>query len=200
MRKCVFSLTTALSLVLGANLAIAGGTIEGTVTCKRVRTPVDTIVYIEKVDGNFAAPEEHAVMDQQNLVYVPHVLPLLAGTSVDFPNSDSVRHNVFSPPGSSKVFNLGTYDVGVIKTVVFDTPGETPLLCNVHAEMSAYVVALQNPYYAITDRTGAFTINDVPPGKYTVTTWHEKLKPESKDVEVKDGAKATVDFELKKKR
>ncbi len=107
---------------------------------------------------------------------------------------------MFSPPGSAKVFNLGTYDVGVIKSVVFDVIGETPLLCNVHAEMAAYVVTLQNPYFVITDKTGAYTIKDVPQGKYTLTTWHEKLKSDSKEVEVKDGANVTVNLEMKKKK
>lgn len=131
---------------------------------------------------------------------MPHVLPVLVGASVDFPNSDAVRHNVFSPPGSAKIFNLGTYDVGVIKSVVFDAIGETTLLCNVHTEMAAYIVSLQNPYFAVADKTGAYTIQDVPPGKYTLTSWHERLKPDSKEVVVKEGANVTVDLELKKKR
>ncbi len=200
MRKGIFSLAGVLSLILGTNLVMAGGTITGTVSCKGVKDARDTIVYVEKMDGQFAPPEAHAIMDQQNLVYVPHVLPLVVGTSVDFPNSDTVRHNVFSPPGSAKVFNLGTYDMGVIKTVVFDVIGETPLLCNVHAEMSGFVVTLQNPYFAITDKTGAYTIKDVPPGKCTLTTWNERLKSTSQEIEVKDGVSATVNLELKRKR
>ena len=201
MRSSIFSLTGLLVLFLGASLATAGGIISGKVTCKRVRTPKDAIVYVERVDGDFPVPEEHATQDQQNIVYVPHVQAVLKGTTMDFPNSDTVRHNAFSPPGSSTVFNLGTYDVGVVKHVTFDALGETPLLCNVHAEMSGYVLTLQNPYFAvITERSGAYTINDVPPGKYTLRTWHEKLKPDSKEVEVKDGAEVTVDLALKKKR
>ena len=200
MRKGVFSLAGMLSVILGTNLVMAGGTITGKVSCKGVKDAKDTIVYVEKMDGQFAPPEAHAIMDQQNLTYVPHVLPLLAGTTVDFPNSDTVRHNVFSPPGSTKVFNLGTYDVGVIKTVIFDAIGETPLLCNVHAEMSGYVVALQNPYFVLTDKTGAYTIKDVPSGKYMITTWHEKLRSASQEIEVKDDASTTVNLELKKKK
>ncbi len=200
MRKGVFSLVGVLSLILGTNLVMAGGTITGTVSCKGVKDSKDTIVCIEKMDGKFAPPEAHAIIDQQNLVYIPHVLPVLVGTAVDFPNSDTVRHNVFSPPGSAKVFNLGTYDAGVTKSVVFDAIGETPLLCNVHAEMAAYVVSVQNPYFAVTDKTGAYTIKDVPPGKYTLTTWHEKLRSASQEIEVKDGATATANLELKKKR
>src|SRR3972149_4477650 len=200
MRKGVFSLAGALSLILGTNLVMAGGTISGIVSCKGVKDSKDTIVYIEKVDGKFDPPEAHALMDQQILVYIPHVLPVVAGTPVDFPNSDTVRHNVFSPPGSAKIFDLGTYDVGVTKSVVFDAIGETPLLCNVHAEMEAYVVSVQNPYFAITDKTGAYTIKDVPPGKYTLTTWHEKLRSASQEIEVKDGTTVTVNLEMKKRK
>lgn len=200
MKKGVFSLAGALSLILSTNLVIAGGAITGTVSCKGVKDARDTIVYIEKVDVQFAALEAHAVMDQQTLAYIPHVLPVLVGSTVDFPNSDSVRHSVFSPPGSAKVFDLGTYDVGVIKSVVFDAVGETPLLCIAHAEMEAYVVSLQNPYFVITDKTGAYTIKDVPPGKYTLTTWHERLRSASQEIEVKDGATVTVNLEMKKRK
>lgn len=201
MRKGVFSLLVgALSLMLGVNLTMAGGTITGKVSCKGVRTPQDTVVYIEKIEGNLPPPETHATQDQQNLVYVPHVQAVVIGTSVDFPNSDTVRHNAFSAPGSATVFNLGTYDVGVMKTVLFDKLGESALLCNVHAEMNAFILTVQNPYFAITDKTGAYTINDVPPGKYTLTSWHEKLKSVSQEIEVKDGAAVTADLNLAKKK
>lgn len=200
MRGSIFGVMGVLSIFLGANLVMAGGTISGAVTCKGVRTPADTIVYIDKMDGKFDPPAEHATQDQQNLTYIPHVQAIVKGTTVDFPNSDTVRHNAFSPPGSATIFNLGTYDVGVVKHVTFDVVGETPLLCNVHAEMSAFIVTLQNPYFAITGKDGTYTIKDVPPGKYTVTTWHEKLKADSKEVEVKDGANVTANLELKKKK
>lgn len=200
MGKGVFSLAVPLSLIIGANLVMAGGAITGTVSCKGVKDARDTIVYIEKMDGKFDPPAQHGIMDQQNLVYTPHVLPILVSASVDFPNSDTVRHNVFSPPGSAKVFNLGTYDVGLVKTVVFDTVGEIPLLCNVHAEMAGYIVALQNPYFALTDKTGAYAIKDVPDGKYTLTTWHERLRSASQEIEVKGGAVVPVNLELKKKK
>lgn len=201
MRKGVFSLLVgALSLMLGVNLAMAGGTVTGKVSCKGVRTPQDTVVYIEKVDANIPPSEKHATQDQQNLVYVPHVQAVVIGTSVDFPNSDTVRHNAFSAPGSATVFNLGTYDVGVVKTVLFDKLGESALLCNVHAEMNAFILTVQNPYFAVTDKTGAYTINDVPPGKYTLTSWHEKLKPVSQEIEVTDGATVTANLDLTKKK
>lgn len=178
-----------------------GGTITGTVKCKRVRHPQDVVVYIEEVNSNdYPAPTEKGVLDQLNLTFVPHVLAVQKGTKVDFPNSDSVRHNLYSPPDCCKQFNLGTYDVGVIKTVDFDEACSVPLLCNVHAEMSAFVLVLNNPYFSVTEKDGVFKIENVPPGTYKVSAWHEKLRTVTKDVTVEAGKTANADFNLKKKK
>jgi plastocyanin len=178
-----------------------GGTITGTVKCKRVRHPQDVVVYIEEVNGNnYPAPEEKGVLDQLNLTFVPHVIAVQKGTKIDFPNSDSVRHNLYSPPDCCKQFNLGTYDVGVIKTVEFDQVCSVPLLCNVHAEMSAFVLVLENPYFSVTGKDGVFKIENVPPGTYKVNAWHEKLRTVTKDVTVEAGKTANVDYNLKKKK
>ena len=177
------------------------GSITGVVTCQKMRNNADAVVFIEKVgDNKFPPPAEHAIVDQLNLTYVPRVVALQKGTVVDFPNSDAVRHNVFSPPTAALQFNLGTYPTGVVKEVPFDVVGETPLLCNVHAEMAGYVVSLENPYFAVTDKDGNYTIEGVPPGKYVVKTWHEKLKELSQEVTVEAGKAATASFELKRRR
>lgn len=177
------------------------GSITGVVTCAKVRDNADAIVYVEKVgDGKYAPPTDHAVIDQLNLTYVPRVVAMQKGTTADFPNSDAVRHNVFSPPTAALQFNLGTYPTGVVKEVLFDVTGETPLLCNVHAEMAGYAVAFENPYFALTDKAGNYTIEGVPPGKYVVKTWHEKLKEASSDVTVEAGKAATANFDLKRRR
>jgi plastocyanin len=177
------------------------GSITGTVKCKRVRHPEDVVVYIEKVgDNKYPAPEEHGTVDQLNLTYVPHVIVVQKGTTIDFPNSDMVRHNVFSPPDCCKQFNLGTYDVGVVKHVTFDEVCDVPLLCNVHAEMSAFIVVLENPYFSVTGRDGVFKIENVPPGTYKLNAWHERLRTITKDVTVETGKTANVDFFLKKKK
>lgn len=177
------------------------GSITGVVTCQKMRNSADAVVYIEKVGENkFPPPTEHAVVDQLNLTYVPRVVALQRGTVVDFPNSDAVRHNVFSPPTAALQFNLGTYPTGVVKEVSFDVVGETPLLCNVHAEMAGYVVSFDNPYFAITDKDGTYTIEGVPPGNYVLKTWHEKLKEMSQDVTVEAGKATTSNFELKRRR
>lgn len=177
------------------------GTITGKVKCRRVRHSGDAIVYIEKVgDNKYDAPTEHGVVDQMNLVFVPHVLAVQKGTTVDFPNNDQVRHNVFSPPDCCNQFNLGTYDVGSSKPVNFDASCEVPLLCNVHAEMSAFVVVIDNPYFGVTAKDGSFKIENVPPGTYKLKTWHEKLRTEEQEVKVEGGKTVEVAFELKKRK
>jgi plastocyanin len=177
------------------------GTITGTVKCRRVRHSGDAVVYIEKVgDNKYDAPAEHGIVDQMNLVFIPHVIAVQKGTTVDFPNNDQVRHNVFSPPDCCEQFNLGTYDVGASKPVTFDNSCEVPLLCNVHAEMSAFVVVIDNPYFGVTAKDGSFTINNVPPGTYKLKTWHEKLRVVTKDITVEAGKTINVSFELKKRK
>lgn len=177
------------------------GSITGVVTCQKMRNNADAVVFIEKVgDNKFPPSSEHAIVDQLNLTYVPRVVALQKGTVVDFPNSDAVRHNVFSPPTAALQFNLGTYPTGVVKEVTFDVAGETPLLCNVHAEMAGYVVSFENPYFAMTDKDGNYTIEGVPPGKYVVKTWHEKLKELSQEVTVEAGKAVTANFDLKRRR
>ncbi len=176
-----------------------GGTIEGVVKCKNVRSSENVVVYIEEVGGNkYAAPLEHGVVDQLNLTYVPHVIAVQKGTTIDFPNSDLVRHNVFSPPECCNQFNLGTYDMGVVKTATFDESCEIPLLCHVHEEMSSFVLVLGNPYFSVTISDGAFKIENVPPGTYKLKAWHEKLMTITKNVTVESGKTASVGFFLKK--
>ncbi len=177
------------------------GTITGKVKCRRVRHSGDTVVYIEKVgDNKYDAPTEHGIVDQMNLVFVPHVIAIQKGTTVDFPNNDEVRHNVFSPPDCCNQFNLGTYEIGASKPVIFNEACEVPLLCNVHAEMSAYVVVLDNPYFGVTAKDGSFRIDNVPPGTYKLKTWHEKLRSEEQEVTVEGGKAVDVAFTLKKRK
>ncbi|MCP4253221.1 MAG: hypothetical protein GY775_07400 [Candidatus Scalindua sp.] len=177
------------------------GTITGKVKCSRVRHSGNTVVYIEKVgDNKYDAPVEHGIVDQMNLVFIPHVIAVQKGTTVEFPNNDEVRHNVFSPPDCCNQFNLGTYAIGASKPVIFNESCEVPLLCNVHAEMSAYVVVLDNPYFAVTAKDGSFAINNVPPGTYNLKTWHEKLRSEEQDVTVEGGKTTEIAFALKKRK
>jgi hypothetical protein len=90
--------------------------------------------------------------------------------------------------------------VGVVKHVKFDEVCDVPLLCNVHAEMSSFVLILNNPYFSVTGRDGVFKIDNVPPGNYKLSAWHEKLRTIVKDVTVESGKTANVDFSLKKRK
>ncbi|MBT3879432.1 MAG: hypothetical protein HOI47_19295 [Candidatus Scalindua sp.] len=177
------------------------GVITGKVKCMRVRHSCDAVVYIEKVgDNNYDPPTEHGVVDQLNLVFLPHVIAVQKGTTIDFPNSDLVRHNVFSTPDCCNQFNLGTYDIGASKPVTFNEPCEIPLLCNVHAEMSAYVVVLDNPYFGVTEKDGSFRIENIPPGTYKLKTWHEKLRSVEQEVKVEGSKTVEVSFLIKKRK
>lgn len=193
----------ALSLVLASRLffpadlqAGGGGTIIGTVTRGPQRLS-NVVVYIERVEGTFHPSQETAIMNQQNLTFVPHVLPILVGTTVDFLNSDGVLHNLHAFLGRETLFNIAMPKFLKKKSMAFQKEGVVLLLCDVHREMSAYIVVLQNPFFALTDEQGRFAIKDVPPGNYTVKTWHEELNPQSLEVQLKEGDQIQVDFQLR---
>jgi plastocyanin len=191
------------SIALGCGLlAIAApafaGTIKGTITQPHAKTLADMVVYVEKAPGEFPPPKQHVVMNQKNLTFAPHVLPIVAGTTVDFLNSDQVLHNVFTPDKCAGKFNLGTWPKGETRSYTFSQPGCTPvLLCNVHPEMEGFIVVLQNPYFAVTDKAGLFSIPNVPEGKYTVRVWNRKPLDGTKDVAVPKDGDAVCDIALK---
>jgi plastocyanin len=170
----------------------AGGAITGTVKIKGTAQPA--VVYVEAAPGTFAAPTAHARVDQQGMKFIPYLTPVLVGTTVDFLNSDSVAHNVFSPDAEG--YNLGTWPKGETKSYTFKKPGVYTQLCSVHPEMEAYVVVLPNPYFAVTDKDGAFKIIDVPDGHYVLKVFAKKLKKAEKDkgfpVDVTQGAGQTT--------
>src|SRR5579862_1266036 len=159
-----------------------------------------SVVYVDAVAGKtFPAPTKAVVMDKKQLLFAPHILVVQKGATVEFLNSDKVAHNIFWPSisGNKKLgHNMGTWPSGQKRDFKFDTPGVVSLLCNVHPEMSGFVIVAPTPYYAETDADGNFKLADVPAGSYTVTAWHEGMKTQSKPVTV--GADATVDFSLSK--
>jgi len=176
-----------------------GGSIEGVVDSPYVKR-YQALVYVDQMKGDFLPPKEAAVISQKNMLFTPHVLPVLKGTTVDFTNDDTVAHNVFSPPGAAVRFNLGLYGAGVKKTETFDALGEVPLLCNVHPEMLGYVIVLQNPYFALTDESGKFQIKNVPPGTYQLKVWNEKVEGDPQQVVVTAGKTTAIEFKGLKKR
>ncbi len=197
MKNFLVALVTLLICTLSTSLA---GDIKGKVKAKGVKHSGDAVIYIENIPGKkFEAPKEHAKMDQKNLVFIPRVLPVLAGTTVDYLNSDDVLHNVFTPDKCAEKFNLGTWPKGQVRSYTFKEPGcAAVMLCNVHPEMEAYIVVLENPYYGVSAKDGSYTIKNVPAGKHTLKIWHAKLKGESQEVTVAASGEVDANFELKK--
>jgi plastocyanin len=187
-----------LTVILVSALAVAAN--AGTLSGKVSGVSGESVVYVDTIAGKtFPAPDKHPLIDQKGLMFQPHVVAVQVGTTVDFLNSDSVAHNVFwtSVGGNKKLtHNLGTWPKGEKRSFKFDNPGAVPLLCNVHPEMSGYIVVSPTPYFATTDKSGEYKIDNVPDGAYSVVAWHEGAKNQSKQVTVSGDTKA--DFTLSK--
>ena len=184
----------ALSLAWGALAAGADGVIRGSVEIRHSQLVTEArpaaaglgaaprrqvefrpaVVYLDSApSGAFELPEPgRAAMDQRDQTFVPHVLAVTVGTTVDFPNSDVTFHNVFSL-SKTKAFDLGRYSRGKSKSVRFDRPGVVQVFCDIHSHLSAYILVFAHRYFAVTDQAGTFTIAGVPPGSYTLAVWHE---------------------------
>jgi len=182
-----------ISLLVFATAAFAG-TIEGKVSSG------NSVVYVDSIPGKtFPAPTKDPLIDQKGLKFNPTVLVVQQGTTVDFQNDDTMQNNVFWPSisGNKKEgHNLGTWPKGEKRSFKFDQPGVVPLLCNVHPEMAGYIIVSPTPYFAQTDASGNYRIENVPDGKYNVVAWHEGTKPLTKSVDVSGIGKA--DFTLSK--
>jgi len=193
------------AMLTGLALAVAGAgkanEIKGKVSVQGIKSAENIAVYVDAIpEQKFPAPQEHVVIDQRKMAFIPHVVVVHQGTTVDFLNSDSVGHNVYWPSisGNKKLsHNLGTWPKGDKKPFQFNDLGVASLLCNVHPEMSGYVVVVPTPYFAVTDKDGNFEIKNIPAGKYTLKTWSEDGKPTTQAVDV-SGATATVELTVKK--
>ena len=191
LRACVL-----MTVVAALSMAAWAGDIEGKVTGMKGKS----VVYVDAIAGKtFPAPKDHPVMDQKGLMFSPHIMAIQQGTTVEFLNSDTVQHNAFwtAISGDKKAgHNLGTWPKGEKRPFTFAKAGVVPVLCNVHPEMTGYVIVSPTPYFAETDDNGNYKIKDVPDGTYNVTTWHEGAKNQSKPVTVSGAGK--VDFTLTK--
>jgi plastocyanin len=167
--------------------SLRAGDIVGTVSAPK---PDHVVVYVEKVSGTFHS-SANAAMDQKRKVFIPYVLPVVQGTTVEFHNSDNLQHNVFGVGANE--FNLGTYGLGATKGTTFRKLGQVAILCNVHPEMEAYILVLQNPYFAQPDSSGKFRIENVPEGDYVLKAWYEG-KAKKQNVKVLAKGDVSVDF------
>jgi plastocyanin len=200
--KSAFMRTAAiLCMCLGFSAASRGGDIQGKVSAPGMRSAGNIAVYVDAIPGKkFDPPTEHVVIDQRRMTFAPRVTVVLRGATVDFLNSDTVAHNVYWPSisGNKKLaHNLGTWPKGEKKSFQFNDPGAAALLCNVHPEMSGYVVIVSTPYFAVTDADGSFEIKNVPPGTYTLKTWSEDGKVTTQPVTVGSGP-VSVELTVKK--
>ena len=137
-------------------------------------TPIGKSAYMPKASASSRIPP---VLIQQNKSFEPHVLVVEVGTVVQFPNKDLFFHNIFSLY-DGKRFDLGLYEAGTTRSLVFDRPGISYLFCNIHAEMSAVVVAVETPYFALSNNAGIVSIPDVPDGRYQLHIWYERSSPD----------------------
>lgn len=158
----------------------------------------DFVVYIDQAfpGATFAPPKTPAVIKQKDAMFVPHVLPVLAGTTVEWPNLDDIYHNVFCM-AETKPFDLGLYSSDQpAKRVVFDKPGQADVFCAIHTKMHCIVLVLTNPWFAAADDKGRFTIRDVPAGTYQLRAWHERVPGATQTVTVPADGEVEVNFTL----
>jgi plastocyanin len=194
----------------------SAGAIRGRLDIRRIATPAERrpdvaklgaagprdlpdlrrgVVYLESApQGAFEERESRrAVLDQRNETFVPHVLAVMAGTVVDFPNSDKTYHNVFSL-SKAKRFDLGRYAAGRSKSIRFDRPGVVRVFCDIHSHMNAFILVFNHPFFDVTDTEGRFRLPNVPPGTYTVAGWYEGETRITRSVTVPP--RTMVDLEL----
>jgi plastocyanin len=157
-----------------------------------------SVVYLESAPwGAFEQAEPgHATLDQRNETFVPHVLAITTGTTVDFPNSDRIYHNVFSLSKIAR-FDLGRYPTGNSKSIRFDRPGIVRVFCDIHSHMNAFILVFSHRYFALTDAEGRYRLDGVPPGAYNVIAWNEGLSSEPKPITVPAGGIAELDFAVR---
>jgi plastocyanin len=195
------------------------GTIRGRVDVRRESTPPPTrpnlaeigpgapvpaidrrrsVVYLEAApQGAFEEPERaRVVLDQRNQTFVPHVLAVTTGTTVDFLNSDRTYHNVFSL-SKAKRFDLGRYPRSQTRSVRFDRPGVVRVFCDIHSHMSAFILVFAHRYFAVTEPDGTYRIDRVPAGSYSLVAWNEGQERETRPVDVPAGGSVEADFTLR---
>ena len=158
------------------------------------------VVYIDAAPRQAfdALPAGRVKLDQRNQAFEPHLLAVTVGTTVDFPNDDPMFHNVMSL-ARGNAFDLGRYPQGRSKSVRFDTPGIVPVVCDIHAHMSAYILVFSHPFFTVTDVDGRYAIPRIPAGTYTLKVWSELGVTESKRVTVADGVTIDADFVVPRK-
>jgi plastocyanin len=177
--------------LLFAALLFSGGSdsVHGTAELSNGHAAGNAVIYLE--GETKASPMADAMVDQRERTFIPHVSVITSGTTVRFPNNDTIFHNVFADYNAKK-FDLGRYARGQTKRQKFDKTGVVALMCSVHPDMIAYILVVDTPYYAVTDSKGHFKIDNVPAGSYTLHAWHENGESENRKITVSSGADLQV--------
>jgi plastocyanin len=172
-----------LLLLATPALALAAGSVTGKVELRDSREPAvrnrhdysGVVISLTPVgtDAAWVPQQKHAVILQKDKTFSPHVLAIPVGTFVDFPNRDPIFHNAFSSY-SGQIFDVGLYPPGTSRSVRFTREGVVRVFCNIHSSMSAMIVVLATPYFAVSGRDGSFALPDVPPGEFTLRVVHER--------------------------
>lgn len=181
--KMTYTALIFVSLICWSVTAEAG-TITGKIQIPGKSNLQNVIVYVEGVLGRFSPPREQPEMNHIDLRFVPDNLAILKGTTVSFPNADTVFHSAFSI-SKSNPFELGIYGPGKEKTWTFQDPGLVEIFCHIHSHMFAYLLVLDNPFFAMTSADGSFTIRNVPDGAYTLKAWVSPSSAQAQPITIK---------------
>ena len=180
--------------------ARAGGKVTVLAKDGTTKPAEGAVVYLERVDPALwkdrkRPPGGAPKITMKEKRFDPRVLPVLVGRPVAFPNLDPIFHNVFSLTGNNK-FDLGLYKDGKSQDHAFAEPGVVRMFCNIHPSMSAYVLVMQNPWWASVAADGTYRLGDIPPGTWTLKVWHERGGESSREITVAAGQRLQADFEL----
>jgi plastocyanin len=206
MKQLTLSIIVGVLLVLSpAVLAADGvGIIKGAITVGG-KPATDAVVSIEGLSKEQAKPQmslakpQKKIMDQRNMKFIPTVVAIVVGETVDFPNNDNSWHNVYSKGGAND-FDLGLYAPGKTRSKKFDKPGVSRILCNAHPNMEGFIVVKDHPFFSTTDSRGNYEIKNVPLGKVRVEIWHPSLEVRTEMIEiVRTGEVYSLIVDLKKR-
>jgi plastocyanin len=171
-----------------------------TVSAPAPALPEEVVFYLKKVPGTYAPPKKHAQLDQNHRQFGRRVLPVLKGTVVDFTNHDTVYHNIFTNSQINK-FDLGRKNPGqTVSKRMFHSEVPVKVYCDIHSEMRAYILVLDNPYFTTAAPGKTFEIDGIPPGTYTLVAWHDYWDPVERKVTIKKGKRTRADITLAKVR
>jgi plastocyanin len=155
----------------------------------------DFVIYIDGAPPEKPAKPVITTITQKGVTFIPRVKPIMAGTIIEWPNQDEIYHNVFSI-SEAKQFDLELYKSPEIKRVPFDKPGRVDVFCSIHTTMNCIILVLENPWFALSDGNGRYSITNVPPGTYKLKAWHERLPTATKEIVVPASGDVKVDLTL----